>query len=184
MPTAPQSDCPLFVSRQGGCVDKPGVGVGGHRLGCRRTLDADAGELRACAGAARPDGCGTEHGGAARMIKARAGAPARVVSDLQHRVDGGHGTSSCNSDQPESAEKVTVPFLPVFGDRVFQESQASPSSRGPVLCSLQLLPNSRHAASAPRHGSRTHGSCVGHGGDAAGDVNCGFSKSGSENSRV
>ena len=31
----------------------------GHRLGHSRSLDADAGELRACAGAARPDGCGT-----------------------------------------------------------------------------------------------------------------------------
>ena len=34
-----------------------GAGVGGYRLGHRRALDADAGELQACAGAARPDSC-------------------------------------------------------------------------------------------------------------------------------
>ena len=43
--------------------------AGGHRLGQHRPLDA--GELRACAGATRPDGCGTAHEGAACMIKDR-----------------------------------------------------------------------------------------------------------------
>ena len=56
------------AERQGGCVGEHGAGVGGHWLGHRRALDADAGELRTCAGAARPDGFGSALEGAARMI--------------------------------------------------------------------------------------------------------------------
>ncbi|MCY4543292.1 MAG: hypothetical protein OXB95_13025 [Rhodobacteraceae bacterium] len=55
-----------------GRVGDYGAGVGGHRLGHCRSLDADAGELRACAGAARPDGCGSAREDAARTIEARA----------------------------------------------------------------------------------------------------------------
>ena len=57
-----------------------GAGAGGHRLGHRRALDADAGELRACAGAA---GSGRRRGKArgrvARMIRADASAKGRAI---------------------------------------------------------------------------------------------------------
>ena len=43
------------AERQGGRVGEHGAGAGGYRLGHRRSLDADAGELRACAGPPRPN---------------------------------------------------------------------------------------------------------------------------------
>ncbi len=42
------------AERQGGPVGEHGVGSGGYRLGHRRSLDADAGELRARASALQP----------------------------------------------------------------------------------------------------------------------------------
>ena len=60
--------------RQGGRVGEHGAGAGGCRLGNRRALDADAGELRACAGAAEPDCRRTAPGRAARMMEPRASA--------------------------------------------------------------------------------------------------------------
>ena len=43
------------AERQGGAVGHQGAGAGGRRLGHRRPLDADAGELRTRAGAPGPD---------------------------------------------------------------------------------------------------------------------------------
>ena len=42
------------AERQGGGIREYGPGIGGYRLGHRRSLDADAGQLRACPGASRP----------------------------------------------------------------------------------------------------------------------------------
>ena len=60
------------AERQGGGIGQHGAGAGGYRLGNRRSLDANAGELRACTGAPGPDCRRTAYGYAARMIEASA----------------------------------------------------------------------------------------------------------------
>ena len=62
----------VAAERQGGRVGEHGACAGGHRLGHCRALDAYAGELRACAGAPRPDRRRTARARAARMIGDRA----------------------------------------------------------------------------------------------------------------
>ena len=59
-------------------IGEHGSGAGGYRLGHRRTLDADAGELRAFAGAPRPGGRETARGRIAGMIGSHACAAGRV----------------------------------------------------------------------------------------------------------
>ena len=48
-------------------------------MGERRSLDADAVELRTCAGTPRPATCGTAHERTARMIETRAGGMGRCA---------------------------------------------------------------------------------------------------------
>ena len=59
------------AERQGGGVGEHGAGAGGYRLGHRRALDADAGELRASAGAPGEGRRRTARGRAANMIQPR-----------------------------------------------------------------------------------------------------------------
>ena len=60
------------AGRFGNELGDHGAGIGGHRLGYRRSLDADAGELRACPGAPVPGQGRTTRGRSARMIPSRA----------------------------------------------------------------------------------------------------------------
>ena len=61
-----------LLERQGGGVGEHGARAGGYRLGDRRKLDADAGELRAGAGAPPPSRCPTARERSARMTGRRA----------------------------------------------------------------------------------------------------------------
>ena len=80
------------AERQGGRVREHGAGAGGHRLGHRRSLDADAGELRTCAGAPGPDCRRPAHGQMVRMMSSLSGRllgvtdPAKL-GDVQHRLE-------------------------------------------------------------------------------------------------